>query len=68
VLKRGRIVAPAYMYPQLAGGEGELSFGIARYSDDEGESWRQSEHIIVIFLDGDDKGMDGWDEWSVVGT
>ena len=70
VLKSGRILVPAYMSPptaKVAGrGDMDLSFGIARYSDDEGKTWHESKSIILVPLDGGRKGMEMWDEWSVV--
>ncbi len=70
VLKSGRILAPAYMSPPLAKimGEGDMdfNFGIAHYSDDEGKTWYESKTIILVPFDADYKGIQMWDEWSVV--
>ena len=70
VLKSGRILAPAYMYPPRANAPGkenaELNFGIARYSDDEGRTWGESKTVLAVPLDGGRKGLYMWDEWSVV--
>ncbi len=71
VLSNGRIVAPAYMYPTMVDMKGvehreDFSFGLACYSDDEGHTWRESETILMVPLEGGRGGFQMWDEWSVV--
>jgi sialidase-1 len=71
VLSSGRIVAPAYMYPKTVDdmcteSTDELAFGIAHHSDDEGNTWQESETLIVVPLDGGRRGLYAWDEWSVL--
>jgi hypothetical protein len=71
VLKSGRIVAPLYAYQTPAPMASEIrprdfSFGIARYSDDEGTTWHSSDNILVSLIDSGRQGFYMWDEWSVV--
>ncbi len=71
VLKSGRIVAPAYLYPELVKYKDikhheDFSFGIARYSDDEGRTWHDSKNALMIQLEGGRKGFQMWDEWNLV--
>ena len=71
VLASGRIVAPAYMYPVMVRMKDvdhheDFSFGIAYYSDDDGQTWQASENILMVPLEGGRGGFQMWDEWSVV--
>ncbi len=70
VLKSGRIMAPAYMCrfgPEAISEHiEEFGFGIAYYSDDEGETWQESKNVIFVPLDKGLRGMYMWDEWSLV--
>ena len=77
VLKSGRIIAPASVSGIDPGSrkyarkddilEGmDFGYGICYYSDDQGQTWQESDNFVYVPLERGLKGMYGWSEWTVV--